>query len=47
MSRKASFPRSRVGTFFVPLRGVLKVDSEGYSRPVPKLTNQRLHRVGD
>ena len=35
MNRKASFPRSRVGTLFVPLCGVLKVNPVSYSRPGP------------
>jgi hypothetical protein len=47
MSRKVLFPRARVGTFFVPLGGVLKVNSEGDYRRVPTLTNQRLHKDGD
>jgi hypothetical protein len=32
----ASFPRSRVGTFFVPLRGVLAVNPRTYRRPIPR-----------
>jgi hypothetical protein len=34
VSPETSFPRSRVGTVFVPLRGVLKVNAVGHSRLV-------------
>jgi hypothetical protein len=36
MSRTPSSSRSRVGTVFVPLRGVLRVDLESHSQPDPK-----------
>ena len=42
-ARFSSFPRSRVGTLFTPLRGAPKVNPKSDSEPIPPVTNSFEH----